>query len=273
MSLKRILKLLAAFFTGQGVSIVTQLLVPPFFLHRYAPRGGGLRRVDCADSGSELPQHPELRAPDVLPTTRWRFITTEERWRQAKTIQASAVKLSLALIVVVALAGSTVLMMPVGRWLHLRYVGSFAASLTVFVLILQLVITWLFSLLAQQLHGAGAAHRGIRTGAMPQTAALPSWRCRPFCGCVRLFPCSLSRNWRRSSSLRCWWWPDIRVTVPILLPSLALWKCEDDARDYLAERLLWSLLRFRLSSVAGSGSDPPAEFLGPPVSRSLPSRG
>ena len=37
MSLKRILKLLAAFFTGQGVSIVTQLLVPPFFLHRYAP--------------------------------------------------------------------------------------------------------------------------------------------------------------------------------------------------------------------------------------------
>ncbi|MFY9747905.1 MAG: hypothetical protein WAK25_16590, partial [Acidobacteriaceae bacterium] len=36
MSLKRILKLLAAFFTGQGVSIVTQLLVPPFFLHRYA---------------------------------------------------------------------------------------------------------------------------------------------------------------------------------------------------------------------------------------------
>jgi uncharacterized membrane protein len=36
MSLKRILKLLAAILTGQGVTIITQLLVPPFFLHRYA---------------------------------------------------------------------------------------------------------------------------------------------------------------------------------------------------------------------------------------------
>ena len=40
MSLKRILKLLLAFLTGQGVSVITQLLVPPLFLHRYA---NGLR--------------------------------------------------------------------------------------------------------------------------------------------------------------------------------------------------------------------------------------
>ena len=35
MNLKRILKLLAAFITGQGVTVLTQLLVPPLFLHRY----------------------------------------------------------------------------------------------------------------------------------------------------------------------------------------------------------------------------------------------
>ena len=36
MSLQRILRMLMAFFTGQGVTIVSQLLVPPFFLLRYA---------------------------------------------------------------------------------------------------------------------------------------------------------------------------------------------------------------------------------------------
>src|SRR5271165_5191820 len=35
-SLRRILKLLLAFVTGQGVSIFTQLLIPPLFLLRFA---------------------------------------------------------------------------------------------------------------------------------------------------------------------------------------------------------------------------------------------
>src|SRR5271168_4611762 len=35
-SLRRILKLLLAFLTGQGVSIFTQLAIPPLFLHRFA---------------------------------------------------------------------------------------------------------------------------------------------------------------------------------------------------------------------------------------------
>src|SRR5271154_3648372 len=36
MSLRRILKMVLAFVTGQGVTIVTQLLIPPLFLHRFA---------------------------------------------------------------------------------------------------------------------------------------------------------------------------------------------------------------------------------------------
>ena len=35
-SLRRILKMLLAFVTGQGVSIFTQLLIPPLFLLRFA---------------------------------------------------------------------------------------------------------------------------------------------------------------------------------------------------------------------------------------------
>src|SRR5271167_1783803 len=36
VSLRRILKMLLAFMTGQGVSIFTQLAIPPLFLHRFA---------------------------------------------------------------------------------------------------------------------------------------------------------------------------------------------------------------------------------------------
>ena len=38
MNLKRILQLALTSFFGQGVSVVTQLLIPPFFL-RFYPQG------------------------------------------------------------------------------------------------------------------------------------------------------------------------------------------------------------------------------------------
>jgi hypothetical protein len=46
MSLKRILKLLAAFFMSQGVSVVKQLQVPLLFLH-HCMLGDTSRLVGC----------------------------------------------------------------------------------------------------------------------------------------------------------------------------------------------------------------------------------
>jgi O-antigen/teichoic acid export membrane protein len=79
---------------------------------------------------------------------------------EAKSVQASAVRLCLALTFLVGIGGISILFMPLSRWLGLRYIGSWTASLTVFVMALQLVVGWFFSLLANGFMVVGELHRG-----------------------------------------------------------------------------------------------------------------
>ena len=65
MSLRRILKMLAAFLTGQGVTVVTQLLVPPFFLHRYADGVAVYGEWVALRRGRALPEHHQLWRADL----------------------------------------------------------------------------------------------------------------------------------------------------------------------------------------------------------------
>jgi len=219
MSLKRILKLLVSFFTGQGVSVVTQLLIPPFFLHRYAngvevygewvALTAAVSYLNTLNSGIQTYANNQMaihyNGGEVEPT---------------KVVQASAVKLSLMLVAIVALAGSTVLMMPLARWLHLRFVGSFDASLTVFLLTLQITVGWLFSLLSNSYLVLGRAHRGQNWGNFQRLTAVLAmsillWNRASFpmlalaqLGSVILFTLLVIA--------------DIRLTAPILLPCLRL---------------------------------------------------
>ena len=217
MSLKRILKLLAAFFTGQGVSIVTQLLVPPFFLHRYAHGvevyGEWVVLTAAVSYLSTLNSGIQTYANNQM-AIHYNGGELEE----AKTVQASALKLSLTLIAVVAVGGSMVLLMPVGRWLHLRYTSSLTASLTVFLLMLQLMTNWLFSFLCNSYMALGRAHRGQNWGSAQRLAAILAMSA--FLWFRATFPVLALTQLASMVLFTLVVVVDMRITAPVLLPSL-----------------------------------------------------
>jgi O-antigen/teichoic acid export membrane protein len=242
MNLKRILKLLAAFFTGQGVSIVTQLLIPPLFLHRYAS-GVELYGEWVALTAAVSYLNTLNSGIQTYANNQMAIHYSGGEVEQAKVVQASAVKLSIGLIFIVAVAGSTVLMMPLARWLHLKFVGSFDASLTVFLLTLQIVFGWLFSLLFNSYMVLGRAHRGQNWGNFQRLAAvlimsLLLWQ-------RASFPVLALSQLATAVLFTVLVAVDIRLNAPILLPSLRL----GDARSMMS--IIRPSAYFGLFSISG----------------------
>jgi O-antigen/teichoic acid export membrane protein len=136
----------------------------------------------------------------------------------AKTVQASALKLTLILIATLAPASSAVLFMPIGRWLHLHYTDSRTAALTIFLLVLQLVTGWLFSLLCNSYLVLGRAHRGQnwvsaqRLVAVLATAAFLWGRAS--------FPVLALTQLTSMVLFTMVTLADMRISAPVLLPSL-----------------------------------------------------
>ncbi|MGA8668833.1 MAG: hypothetical protein WB679_03115, partial [Terracidiphilus sp.] len=217
MNLKRILKLLAAIVAQQGVNLVTQLLVPPILVHRYLNGvevygewivlSAAVSYLSTLNSGIQTYANNQM-------AIHYNRGESEE----AKTIQASALKLSLLMIGVVAAIGSTVLLLPVGQWLKLRHTPSFAAAETIYILMLQLMVGWLFSLQFNSYMTVGQAHRGQNWATAQRLStvlvmALLLW--------VRAsFPILALSQLASMLLFTVLIALDMRVTAPILLPSL-----------------------------------------------------
>ncbi len=159
MSLKRILKLLAAFFMSQGVSVVTQLLVPPLFLHRY-PHGvetyGEWVALTAAVSYLGTLNFGIQNYANNQMTLHYNRGEKDE----AKRVQSAALRLILILVLAATAVGVSFLFMPVARWMGLRNVSSSAAAMTLFLMALQLVATWFFAFLSNSYQMIGELHRG-----------------------------------------------------------------------------------------------------------------
>ena len=159
MSLQRILRMLASFFTGQGVSIISQLLVPPFFLLRYADGvevyGEWVALSAAATYLSTLNYGIQTYANNQMTIDYNRGEVTA-----AKTLQGSAFRLLLLVIGSLGVLGLGVFAMPVGRWLNLHHSTSQAASLTLYLLVLQVLLNMLFALFANSYMMIGRMHRG-----------------------------------------------------------------------------------------------------------------
>jgi O-antigen/teichoic acid export membrane protein len=160
MSLRRIFQMLASFFTGQGVSILTQLLVPPFFLHRYAHGievyGEWIALSAAVSYLGSLNYGIQTYANNEIT-----ILYNRGEVEAAKGVQASALRLLLSIIGVVGLAGTGVLFLPVSRWLHLHHVSEREASITLYLLILQVLTNMMFSLLSYSYMVVGRMHRGL----------------------------------------------------------------------------------------------------------------
>jgi O-antigen/teichoic acid export membrane protein len=151
--------MLASFFTGQGVSIVSQLLVPPFFLLRYA-NGVEVYGEWVALSAAVTYLSTLNYGIQTFANNQMTIEYNRGDVQAAKTLQAGALRLLLLLIAVVGVAALGVFVMPIGRWLNLRHVSSAAAALTLYLLVLQVLLNMLFALFANSYMMIGRMHRG-----------------------------------------------------------------------------------------------------------------
>ena len=159
MNIRRIVNLAITNFTGQGVSVISQLLVPPFFLHFYAngievygewiALSASINYLGTLNYGIQTYANNEM-------TIQYNRGEVDK----AKAVQANAVRLLLLLIGTILAGGIAVLFLPIGKWLNLKHVGSHAASVTLYLLILQLAVAMLFSLMTNSYMMVGKLHRG-----------------------------------------------------------------------------------------------------------------
>lgn len=159
MSLKRILKLLAAFLTGQGVSVVTQFLIPPLFLARYTHGleiyGEWVTLTAAVSYLATLNYGVQNYATNQM-TIHYKSGEMD----LAKEVLSSGFLLVLVIASIAILFGSSLFLMPLSRWMRLPDISSPAASATLFILIVQLVAQWGFSYVARSYMALGEAHRG-----------------------------------------------------------------------------------------------------------------
>ncbi len=159
MSLARILKLLAAFFMSQGVSIVTQLLVPPIFLHRY-PNGVEMYGEWIALTASITYLNTLNYGIQNYANNQMTLHYNRGEVREARVVQSSALRLILVMVLAACAAAVAIYFMPVARWMGLRYVSSRAASITLDFMLFQLVVNWFFAFLSNSYLVVGQLHRG-----------------------------------------------------------------------------------------------------------------
>jgi O-antigen/teichoic acid export membrane protein len=159
MNLRRILQLALTSFFAQGVSVITQFLVPPFFL-RYYPDGLRVYGEWIALSASISYLGTLNYGIQTYANNQTAILFSGGKEDEARDVQASALRLLLLLVGLFVLGGVGVLFIPVGAWLKLTHVSVAAASLTLYLLIVTMALGMLFSLLTNSYLIIGKLHRG-----------------------------------------------------------------------------------------------------------------
>jgi O-antigen/teichoic acid export membrane protein len=157
MNLRRILKLLLGSFLSQGVTVASQLVIPPLFLRSFGLEFYGewlvlsasVNYLGTLNYGIQTYSNNEM-------TIRYNSGDIEG----AKTIQASAFRLLLGLFVAFGVLGLVVFLLPIQPMLKLRHESSPVAALTLYLLILQFAFNMMFSLLSNSYMVVGKLHRG-----------------------------------------------------------------------------------------------------------------
>src|SRR5271169_407348 len=127
-SLRRILNLLVAFVTGQGVSVFTQLLIPPLFLHRFANGiavyGEWISLSAAVSYLASLNYGVQTYAVNQMTIHRNRGELEE-----CRAVQASALRLLQWMMLAMLPVAGVIAILPVADWLHLHNLGNRQASL------------------------------------------------------------------------------------------------------------------------------------------------
>lgn len=171
MSLRRILKLLGAFLMSQGVSVVTQLLVPPIFLHRY-PHGVEMYGEWIALTAAVSYLATLHSGIQTYGNNQMTLHYNRGEIREFRIVQSSTMRLMLVNFLVAGGLGLVILRVPVAHWMGLRYIGARAAALTLFLFVLRLVAGWFFNFVSNSYQVIGELHRGMVWQNLQRLAAM-----------------------------------------------------------------------------------------------------
>ena len=159
MSLRRLLQILLTGFLGQGLTVLMQLLVPPFFF-KYYPSGiqtyGEWLVLTAAVSYLNTLNY----GIQTYASNQITILYNGGDVEGARTIQASAFRLLLLLASVFAAVGLLGFVPFLIGLLHLQRVTQLAASITLYLMVLQIGANMFLSLLTNSYMAVGLLHRG-----------------------------------------------------------------------------------------------------------------
>lgn len=218
MRLKRILQLLLTAFLGQGLTVLTQLLVPPFFLKFY---GSGVEVYGewIALSASVNYLGTLNYGVQTYANNQMTILYTRGDIPAAKAVQASAFRLLLLFLAIFSAGGLVVFVLPIASWLKLRHVGSAAAALTLYLLILQIGINMFFSLLTNSYMAVGRLHRGNYIASAQRLLSITGIAVAVYLRSS--FPVLAGIQLASLAIFTLYALIDLRRTEPVLVPSLA----------------------------------------------------
>jgi len=159
--IQRILKMLGALGTGTGVVILTQLLLPPAFLHYYGVTlyGEWIVLAGTLSYLSTLNFGITTYASNQLTMLRKRGESSEYRELQASTLALLLVMVAIGLSVL-----STVFFLPLGKLLHLSAIAPRDIAFTAFFLGLQMLLNILAGYYNNLFMVVEKSHRGLSWG-------------------------------------------------------------------------------------------------------------
>ena len=156
MSLARIAKLFAAQNAGQAVTILTQLLLPPVFLHAYGVALYGEWIALSAAIGYLSTFNYGLQTYTNMQMT---IHYHRGEWMECRQVQSAGLRILLGTFLLFAILLSGIFLLPLDRLLHLT-ISQSTAQLALYLLGLQVVAGMLFGFFKGSYMVVGAAHRG-----------------------------------------------------------------------------------------------------------------
>jgi O-antigen/teichoic acid export membrane protein len=155
--IRRILKMFGALVTGMGITLITQLLLPPVFIHYYGVSKYGEWLVLSAALGylSTLNFGITSYASNELTMLRKR-----EEMDKYSELQGSTLALLLGMIGIGLAITSTVFLLPLAKLLHLSTISTSEAQVTALFLGVQAMVNILAIYYINLFMVVEEAHRG-----------------------------------------------------------------------------------------------------------------
>jgi O-antigen/teichoic acid export membrane protein len=156
MGLKRVAKTLSAAFSGQGLNVLSQLLIPPIFLRHYgiAMYGEWLTLSATVSYLGSLNFGMQTYANNQVA-----ICYNRGEMEEAHTLQATALAILLGIVGGAALLTAVVFLVPINQWLGLK-ASHAVVSATIYLLGLQVLAKIIYGFLTGTFLVVGISYRG-----------------------------------------------------------------------------------------------------------------